>query len=107
MGSESLEIAKMREAINTQVRRHQILNRTADSQKISEFINPIIFENEHKARQPDQCAANIQRQERLDIPCSHRNVPNVPGCFCNPQNDRKCPADGSLCILGGSLKSDQ
>src|SRR5271157_781921 len=107
MGSESLEIAKMREAINTQVRRHQILNRTADSQKISEFINPVIFENEHEARQPDQCTANIQRQKRLDIPCSYGDVPNVPGCFCNPQNDRKRPTDGPLCVLSGSFKSDE
>ena len=97
----------MREAVNAQVRRHQILNRTADPQEISEFINPVILENEHEAGKPYQCTANVQRQERLDSPCPYGDIPNVPGCFCNPQNDRECPADGPLGVLGGSLKSDE
>lgn len=107
VGEKRLEETEMRKSIDTQVGCHQILHGTADSQKIGEFVNALVFEDQHEAGQPDQDAAQVQGQHILNRPLTSGNVPGMPGDFRRPDRDCQSPADIPVDALAGILRPNQ
>ena len=74
----------MGEAVNTQVRRCQGLNGTADAHEIHKFINAIILCDEHQRPEPYENTADLQREHRLNGPLADGVIPQVPADLVAP-----------------------
>lgn len=107
MRNERLKKPEVWEAIHSQVRSDQCLNRAADAEEIHEFVDGVVFCDEHQRACPHQQTAQVKRKHGLDRPPADDVIPRVPGDFVDQQNQCQCPADFALGRVAGVLETDE
>src|SRR5450759_424644 len=100
MGDHGLKDAVMWKTVDSRIRGKQRLYSSTDTDKIDELVDRIEFENQHESGQPDQNAADMKRQHRLNCPMSPVQIPDMLRSFICPQDRCHHPADQCPSLQG-------